>query len=132
MKIRIIPDVHGYDWWKNLVEDIEELNYCIFLGDYLDDWTIPTPEIISNLENIIEFKKSYMDKVVLLYGNHEWNYLSPYIGYCSGFRYSAFVDAERLLLENKNLFQVCKLINISLPLYSFPTQKLVFSHAGFS
>ena len=54
MKIRIIPDVHGHDWWKNLVEDIEELNYCIFLGDYLDDWTTPTPEIISNLENIID------------------------------------------------------------------------------
>jgi hypothetical protein len=132
MKIRIIPDIHGHDWWKNLIEDIEELDYCIFLGDYVDDWTIPTPDIISNLQDIIEFKRSYMHKVVLLYGNHEWNYLNPYIGYCSGFRYGAFPEIEKLLIENKNLFQICKLINISLPLYSFPTQKLLFSHAGFS
>lgn len=42
------------------------------------------------------------------------------------------MQIEDLLLKNKNLFQICKLINISLPLYSFPTQKLLFSHAGFS
>ena len=132
MKIRIIPDLHGHDWWKNLINDIDELDYCIFLGDYLDDWDISTEDILKNLEEIINFKKSYMDKVVLLYGNHEWSYCSPYIGYCSGFRLDALVKAGELLQENKNLFQICKLINISLPLYSFPTQKLLFSHAGFS
>lgn len=71
MKIRIIPDVHGHDWWRNLVEDIDELDYCIFLGDYVDDWEISTEDVVKNLEEIIKFKKKYMDKVVLLYGNHE-------------------------------------------------------------
>ena len=132
MKIRVIPDVHGYNWWKNLVTDIEDLDYIIFLGDYVDEWNLPNEKIINNLKDIIEFKKSNIDKVVLLYGNHEWNYINPYIGYCSGYRPSYMREINSLLAENKNLFNICKLINISLPLYSIPEQKLLFSHAGFT
>lgn len=41
-------------------------------------------------------------------------------------------EVNKILCENKNLFNICKLINISLPLYSIPSQKLLFSHAGFT
>lgn len=71
MKIRVIPDVHGHDWWKNLITDIEDLDYVIFLGDYVDEWELSDNIILNNLKDIIEFKKSNIDKVVLLYGNHE-------------------------------------------------------------
>ena len=38
MRIRIIPDLHGSDWWKEEIKDIDELDHCVFLGDYVDDW----------------------------------------------------------------------------------------------
>jgi hypothetical protein len=132
MRIRIIPDLHGSDWWKEEIKDIDELDHCIFLGDYVDDWDAKNEVIFKNLEEIISFKKEYMDKVTLLYGNHEFNYIHPYTGYCSGFRPTMKDSLGILLFENKNLFQICKLINISLPLCPFPQQKLLFSHAGFS
>lgn len=86
MRIRVIGDVHGKSWWKSLVKDIDEVDMIVFLGDYVDSYNISDEQIINNLLDIIEFKKSYEDKVILLLGNHEYNYISPYIGYCSGYR----------------------------------------------
>lgn len=39
MKIRVIGDLHGRDWWKRKVETGDsDLN--IFLGDYVDSYTV--------------------------------------------------------------------------------------------
>lgn len=58
MKIRVIGDLHGRDWWKRKVETGDsDLN--IFLGDYVDSYTVSDKQIINNLLDIIEFKKSY-------------------------------------------------------------------------
>ena len=132
MKIRVIPDIHGHSWWKDLVTDIDELDHVIFLGDYEDDWDLKDEEIVSNFWDVIKFKEDYMDKVTLLYGNHSFNYISPFIGYCSGFRRTYFHEINEIYEQKKSLFKICKLIKISLPLYSIPEQKLLFSHAGFS
>lgn len=77
MKIRVIGDLHGRDWWKRKVETGDsDLN--IFLGDYVDSYTVSDEQIINNLLDIIEFKKSYEDKVILLLGNHENSNLEFY------------------------------------------------------
>lgn len=76
MKVRVIGDIHGESWWKELANDIDKIDLCIFLGDYVDSYTVSNEDMINNLLDIIQFKKDNSDKVILLYGNHEWNYLS--------------------------------------------------------
>ena len=71
MKILIVPDTHGRDFWK--VPNIEEYDKIIFLGDYLDHYPDESTHEhdIENFKDIIEFKKKYPDKVILLLGNHK-------------------------------------------------------------
>lgn len=38
MKILIIPDVHGRDFWTDPCKDISEYDRVIFLGDYTDPY----------------------------------------------------------------------------------------------
>lgn len=131
MKIRVIGDLHGRDWWKRKVETGDsDLN--IFLGDYVDSYTVSDKQIINNLLDIIEFKKSYEDKVILLLGNHEYNYISPYIGYCSGYRYSISNKLQGIYRNNLHLFK----LNHNIKIYNPETEKIDrtywFSHAGIT
>lgn len=64
MRIRIIPDLHGSDWWKEEIKDIDELDHCIFLGDYVDDWDAENEVIFKNLEEIISFKKNIWTRLL--------------------------------------------------------------------
>lgn len=129
MKIRIIPDLHGHNWWKKYISDITFLDKIIFLGDYVDDWSLPDADIIRNLEDLIKLKKEYSDKVILLKGNHEWNYIPPFIGYCSGYRNHASIHIQKILKNNEDLF---------LDSYGFDVHKkefnhnFLFSHGGFT
>ena len=38
MKIFIIPDVHGRDFWKKAYNYVDKVDEVIFLGDYLDPY----------------------------------------------------------------------------------------------
>lgn len=131
MKIRVIGDLHGRDWWKRKVETGDsDLN--IFLGDYVDSYIVSDEGIINNLLDIIEFKKAYEDKVILLLGNHEFNYISPYIGYCSGYRYSISNKLQDIYRTNLHLFK----LNYNIKIYNPETEKIDrtywFSHAGIT
>ena len=69
----IIGDIHGRTNWKGLVNE-DFIN--IFVGDYFDPYTwIPFYELQQNFQEIIDLKKQLPDKVVLLYGNHDYEYL---------------------------------------------------------
>lgn len=132
MRIRVIGDIHGRDCWKQLVEDIDTLDFCIFLGDYVDSYDISDEQIVNNLLDIIEFKKSYEDKVILLLGNHEFNYISPYIGYCSGYRFSISNTLQDIYRNNLHLFK----LNYNIKVYNPEIEKVDktywFSHAGIT
>lgn len=68
----IIGDIHGMDCWKQLVRE-DATN--IFVGDYFDSKDGKSPEqIIANFKDIIAFCETHPD-TVLLYGNHDLNYL---------------------------------------------------------
>ena len=68
----IIGDIHGLDHWKQLVRE-DATN--IFVGDYFDSKDGKSQEeIIANFKDIIAFCKSHQE-TVLLYGNHDLNYL---------------------------------------------------------
>ena len=69
MKIITFGDLHGSTRWK----DIDPLSYdrIIFLGDYLNSFTLTDDEIIRNFTEVIAFKHDHSDRVQLLLGNHE-------------------------------------------------------------
>lgn len=77
MKILIIPDVHGRNFWQEPCTHIDEFDKVVFLGDYHD----PYPEVseetsLLNLrDKLVLFVEQHRDKVVCLMGNHDANYL---------------------------------------------------------
>lgn len=71
MKILVLGDIHGRTIWKEILNK-ESPDFIIFLGDYVsshDD--ISAEQQISNLEEILLYKESNLDKVILLRGNHK-------------------------------------------------------------
>jgi len=68
MKIISVGDLHGNNIWKTI--DPELYDKIIFVGDYTDSFHLTDSAILDNLLDLIEFKKSYPDKVFLLLGNH--------------------------------------------------------------
>lgn len=92
----------------------------VFIGDYVDSFTLSNVVIKKNLEDIIYFKKILGDKVILLWGNHDVQYLLP--GHtCSGYRPEARYDLGDLFRNNKELFQL-----------SFQIEKYLWTHAGLT
>lgn len=127
MKIIVIGDIHGRPTWKEI--DPEKYDKIIFDGDYLDSRDPFTDEeIIENFKQIIEFKKTNPDKVVLLIGNHDIMYYDLDDSYyqCSGFRLGYAIEANKLLSENHSLFLAAYEIGVvgKLP--------YLFTHAGVS
>jgi predicted phosphodiesterase len=86
VKVIVVSDLHGNTVWESI--DPDKYDLIVFLGDYVDSWTRSNEQIYNNLLNVINFKKKYSDKVVLLWGNHDLAYV--YLGNnkfsCSGHR----------------------------------------------
>ena len=120
MKILVVPDLHGKEiWWEAVKYD--EWDHIVFLGDYVDAFDIHDYDITNNLHNIIQYKKNHYNKVTLLWGNHDLQYLyvddSRYR--CSGFRNSYCNQLHNLFHDNKKMFRYAKQID-----------KYLFTHAG--
>ncbi len=79
-KIMVAGDTHGdVIIAKQIVKKFfdEKYDYLVFLGDYVDR---APPDISSSLLNInflLEAKIAHPDKIYLLKGNHETNYVIP-------------------------------------------------------
>lgn len=119
MKHLIIGDLHGKDCWK----EIQFNNYdkIIFLGDYVDHWTLPDKAIYQNLQNIINLKKSRLDQVELLLGNHDVQYLYYPHYLCSGFRPGMQRLLTLLFNEERGLFKT-----------AYQKSNFLISHAGIT
>jgi 3',5'-cyclic AMP phosphodiesterase CpdA len=117
MKHLIIGDLHGKDCWK----DINPFKYdkVIFLGDYVDHWTLPDRFIYQNLKEIIELKKENPEEIELLLGNHDVQYMHYPHYLCSGFRPSMQRSLTMLFNENRELFDV-----------AWQKDNYLISHAG--
>jgi predicted phosphodiesterase len=128
-RILTIGDVHGRTCWEsiadiNILVDTPNLDtdydLYIFIGDYTDSFTETSLTILNNLKRLIQFKDNYPDKVILLLGNHDLQYLYEYEGHgCSGFRPTAYFDLHELFTRNKDKFQV-----------AFQLDKFIWTHAG--
>lgn len=124
MNIIAIGDIHGRNIWKQIVTNhLETIDKIIFIGDYVDSFNISAQDQLNNLADIIELKKQNPDKIILLIGNHDYQYWpgSPDMGTYSGFQYHMLMSYQTLFQENKKLFQMC---------YEF--DNIIFSHAGFT
>lgn len=130
IKYLVAGDVHGRDFWKEPVEMylLSSKANIIFLGDYLDPYTkyegITPEKALENFKKIIDIKKQYPERVILLLGNHDIHYIFGERGGCR-------MDMEhreeimRIFLDNIDLFEVCHIDTID-------GKDVVFSHAGFS
>ena len=131
MRMLTIPDIHGEPGWKKL-GDIQKLlndnketplfDYYIFLGDYMDSFHRTDKEIEENLLEIIRFKNMYLEKIVLLLGNHDFSYLYDPVKFKhTGFRPSMYNSLHKILNDNKNKFQ-----------FAFQIKNYLWSHAGLT
>lgn len=120
-----IGDIHGRQNWKSIVNtEINQVDRIIFVGDYFDSFDIDMPTQINNFKDLLELKKSYPDKVVLLTGNHDIHYLSTlkekYSGYNSGFAYIIENDCILPAIKDRSL-QMCHV-----------EDDIIFTHAGIT
>jgi len=84
VKVLIIPDVHGREFWREPVKEVLEKTdvRIVFLGDYLDSypWDFDhnhyQQQAIDVFNEIINLKKENRDRVNLLLGNHKENLCS--------------------------------------------------------
>ena len=115
----IIGDIHGRTSWKDLVD---ETCVNIFVGDYFDPYTpIPFPDLKSNFLEIVDFKKSHPENVVLLYGNHDYEYLPGISEQSSRYDSRNAESITDLLQETASLFT-----GVAYPL----GEKYLVTHAG--
>lgn len=78
MKILIIPDVHGRDFWMEPCTHIDEFDKVVFLGDYHDPYPLEVSRNRSRhrlRDKLVPFVEANRDKVICLFGNHDGNYL---------------------------------------------------------
>lgn len=119
MRLLAVGDLHGNDCW----EKIETALYdrIIFLGDYVDDYSRPDQQIVSNLKNLIQLKSRYPDKIVLLLGNHDIHYLYYPRFRCSGFNALLQPLLSSIFRQHRIYWQV-----------AYQCDQILFSHAGLS
>ncbi len=123
MKIAVIGDLHGKSCWKKLIEGrFDKFDKIVFMGDYSDDsWvTFTDDEIVNNLKDVIEFKKNHNDKVVLIIGNHDFQYI---VGYPTASRYrkSYAKEMHKIFNDNSDIFNTIHIEN-----------NYIFTHAGIT
>jgi len=124
-----LGDTHGFDTWKAGLdywrpEDektlVNKFDKIIFVGDYVDDFDKTDEEIFTNFLEIIELKKKYPKKVVLLLGNHDVHYfVKTQKGNSSGYRTSMYLRLNELFTQNEKLFQV-----------AYQYKNYLWTHAG--
>jgi Calcineurin-like phosphoesterase len=103
MKTLTIGDIHGLPDWKKV--NPGDFDIMVFLGDYIDSYSVKDDEMLQNLEEIISLKTAFPKKVKLLIGNHENSYLFRQYR-TTGYRYEIAEQIKGILSSNIDLFQV--------------------------
>lgn len=119
MKIISLGDIHGRPYWKKI--NPKDWDKIIFIGDYVDSFNVPTEKILSNLRDIVQFKKKYKDKVILLYGNHDLSYAFWPDYLCSGFKPEMSFLYRDIFDRNREFFQA-----------AYQYKNYLWTHAGVS
>ena len=73
----VIGDIHGNNLWRDIVTRHPHAHF-IFLGDYTDPHSgeeLSAEEVWDNLMRLLSFKQRNRERVILLIGNHDAQYL---------------------------------------------------------
>jgi predicted MPP superfamily phosphohydrolase len=126
-----IGDIHGRGSWKSIVENNDDADNIVFIGDYFDSFDVSGLLQLKNVQEIVEFKKlreqTEGKKVYLLIGNHDIHYW-PGIknkGTTSGFQPTMLFQFENFIRENEGMFQMAVSIEDS-------GSRKMCTHAGVS
>jgi hypothetical protein len=112
-----------YEFWKEM--PYTQYDKIIFVGDYVDAYDKTSNQILENLKDIIHFKNALGDKVVLLTGNHDVQYIVPK-QICSGYRPEMITDLNELFRLNNRLFM------FAYEYHNEKGDKWLWTHAGVS
>jgi hypothetical protein len=144
MKVLVVGDIHGEDWWKAAVFGAKALHdsfvqeggvghhnfrfirenfHVVFVGDYVDSFSVSTPDMLENLREIVHLAKSFPENVTLLLGNHDIQYIHTKYR-CSGFRPEAYFDFRDIFEENKDIFKAAYLHGDILITHAGLTQRM--------
>ena len=130
MKILIFPDIHGRTFWYDaFINNINDVDMCVFLGDYTDPYShegIANDMALENLRNIVSVTAQYKDKCIMLLGNHDLHYINQmFYDYACGSRYSNLYARRYGEELNKLNFTYAHVIHTS-------DRDLLFTHAGIN
>ena len=79
--IAFVGDTHGdFETTKAIVKRFFDVNHLVFLGDYIDRSPMKWGSIY-NITYLLLLKCRYPEKIILLKGNHECNYVIPCFPY---------------------------------------------------
>ena len=119
MKIAVICDIHQSIFWKKIIEQKDDFEKIVFLGDEFDCWDNKWPLQMNNAVDIVSFKKKNPDKVDLCWSNHAISYYLD--ERCSGHQNEHAFDIKEFYEKHKSLYNV---------IYIYDSW--IFSHAGVS
>lgn len=128
-KYLIVPDVHGRTFWKTPVtewlNDTDEK--VIFLGDYVDPYPhegITSEDAIESFKDVLKLKESFGDRIILLFGNHDFHYV---IKGCDSSRMDRknYDELRKLFSEHSEWFKLAHFDEIC-------GKNVIFSHAGIN
>ena len=120
----VIWDVHWKTSWKDLVKN-QSWDKVIFLWDYVDSFFVDDKQMVSNLKEIIKFKRDNPENVILLLWNHDIQYIWDW-NRCSWRRQQIAPILKIIFEDNIELFKIChQEEGINWKTY-------LFSHAGFT
>lgn len=122
----IIPDVHGRYFWKDAVEQHNDIP-VVFLCDYLDPYhnyieDISVDDAICNFKEILDYKHLNSNRVTLLLGNHDIHYIASGIN-CSRKDSMHADELHDLFVSNLELFKLAANYPVAYKMF-------VMTHAG--
>lgn len=125
MKRVFIGDIHGRDWWEDILAKEQDADEFIFIGDYFDSYdpTISPSMEIDNFKRILEYKKENPEDITLLFGNHDFHYLEGISDRYSRYIFSHWEEISKLITDTYN----SKLFKLA---YTF--DNVIVTHAGLS
>ena len=124
MKILVIPDIHQTEHYKDFLKEyFDNVGRVVFLGDYFDyhddAGVVSTEKAVMNFQEIANLARLNPDKVDILIGNHDNEYVSDDMTNTYQYRFEALIG--KVLRENLDVLKVAVKID-----------NYVFSHAGIS
>ncbi len=109
MRTIVLGDTHGRTDWKTITAK-NDFDKVVFIGDYFDTHeSISSEQQKDNFKDLVAYKKANIDKVILLFGNHDYHYLKTTNETYSGFQQWHKTDIQEMLQEaiDADLMQMC-------------------------